>query len=123
MEAESGGETGIVDGANVLREFSTSHRSEHKLLAAKSFAFTCSENIHTSRHSLFDNDIIRHNHGDMQMTELDEYRVWNELTLDPFFKYETTLTKGETIVIDNHRVFHARNSFVGRRNLKGCYFQ
>jgi len=123
IEAHTGGETVLVDGGNVANKFKKLHQDSHKLLSNTSFLFTCSENIHSCRHKIFDGDVIHHNHGDMEESDLEDYHLWNDMTLDPYFSAEVKLSPGETIVVDNHRCFHGRNAFRGRRNLKGCYFQ
>jgi len=125
IEAESGGETVIVDGKTVAEELKSLNPDAYKFLTAKSFMYACSEKIYSAEHKIIDveNDIIHHNDIDMIPVEDEEYHMWNNLTLNRSFRVETKLSAGETIVINNHRVFHSRNEFKGRRNLKGCYFE
>lgn len=124
IEADKGGETVVVDGKSCAEEFRLLHPDAYEFLTTKTYKYTCSENIHTAEHTIIDkqNDAIHHNDIDMVPVEDEEYHLWNNFTLDPSFRVETKLTPGETIIINNHRVFHSRNEFVGRRNLKGCYF-
>ena len=76
IEAESGGETVVVDGGNVSREFKKLHPEQYTFLAAKSFLFTCSENLYTCKHKIFEieKNIIHHNDGDMETVDLEEYK-------------------------------------------------
>ena len=124
IEADIGGETVLVDGWSVAEEFKLFHPEAYDRLTMETFLFTCSENRYKCAHKIFDEetDIIHHNDGDMENVDMEEYKLWNDMSLDPYFQTMNNLIPGDTIVINNHRVFHSRNAFVGKRNLKGCYF-
>ena len=57
----------------------------------------------------------------MVVNENKDYQIWNRLTLDPYFRINYLLSPHEALIINNHRILHGRQSFVGSRNMIGCY--
>ena len=120
-QAFIGGETILVDGLflkNLLKEINP---IEYKFLTEKLYTFRCSDNIYQDKKKIFSNENIHHNHGDMIPTTDREYHIWNDLTLNKNFSINYLLNPKETLIINNHRILHGRNSFKGNRNMIGCY--
>ena len=54
----------------------------------------------------------------------DYYRAYNKfISLINRYQYRSLLQAGDFLVYDNHRMLHARTSFVGARWLRGIYFE
>ncbi len=55
----------------------------------------------------------------------DFYRAYDRfarIVRDPKHQYRFTLRAGDFVLYDNHRMLHARTAFVGRRWVRGIYF-
>jgi len=50
------------------------------------------------------------------------YNAFSNLVRDPKHQYKFLLNSGDCVLYDNHRMFHARTSFVGKRHVRGVYF-
>jgi trimethyllysine dioxygenase len=75
--------------------------------------------------------MFRYNNDDRAVLDslsMDQIRTFYECipdllrtTRDPHLGLKTKLRVGDMLVIDNNRVLHGRESFVGMRNLVGAY--
>ena len=101
--------------------FQKQYPSEYKQLIKQLFLFKCSKGIYKDRKTIISDNIIHHNHLDMVYNENKNYQIWNKLTLDPYFSINYLLLPNEALIIDNHRILHGRQSFIGYRNIVGCY--
>jgi trimethyllysine dioxygenase len=120
-KAKKGGETLLVDGHTVYDSFKFNYPNYYKKLEKK-YIFKCSEGKHKYKHKIYDNGIIHHNNYDIINNEDSiEYRLWNNLINSS--KIEISLEENETLIVDNHRILHGRNEFIGNRNLIGCYLE
>jgi len=116
-----GGETILVDGFTIKAFLKKYYPIDYSTLTKDTVLFKCSSNIHYCKKHIISENIVHHNSIDMVSIKNNAYELWNKLTLDPLFSINYLLSPNETLIIDNHRVLHGRQSFNGFRNIIGCY--
>lgn len=83
------------------------------------FAFNESHRMPINRHSMY---LLEKAEPSATMNDL--YAAISRLVRlirDASLKYEFVLELGTCLIFDNHRLMHARSSYVGRRVLRSCW--
>ncbi|XP_040565117.1 trimethyllysine dioxygenase, mitochondrial [Lepeophtheirus salmonis] len=147
-ESEMGGETILVDGFEIARQF--------KELCAEGYSYFSyerpveSEYIHKGEkpheHSYSSDFIFKHYPNssvlrqvrynvydraphkglrtvEEQMKFYEFYKLLSSVFQKPSNSFELKLVPGTLIFIDNFRVLHGRNAFRGSRIMSGCYVE
>ena len=138
----SGGESMVVDGYRACQRLLASDPEAFRLLSSYSarFEYTGSGGVHlTTRKPMIELSVdgrlqvVRFNNRSMAPVtdvpfELMEhyyaaYRLFSEIIDDPELAVSFKLSPGESFIVDNTRVLHARSAYsgAGSRWLQGCY--
>jgi len=150
-QAEEGGENTFVDGFNALGTLRSDHPDAFDFFASTSLPFYCVDlPVHLKMvspvidfgYSCDDDDTqaasrrevtqLRFNNSDrgvlshLSPNQIQNfYEYWpllSSLIHDEEAILKFRMSPGDVVIFDNHRVLHGRESFVGFRNMLGCYF-
>jgi gamma-butyrobetaine dioxygenase len=138
--ADTGGETGLVDGFAAARELRATDRETFDLIAGTPVPFgfrDMSTELRASQPLIQLNPRgrvrgIRFNNRSARPLRLPyaevtafyaAYRRWAELLARPERQLNLRLAPGDCLIFDNTRILHARTAFsvIGGRHLQGCY--
>ncbi|XP_068204238.1 trimethyllysine dioxygenase, mitochondrial [Palaemon carinicauda] len=138
--ATEGGETLLVDGFNVAQQYHDRHPEGYEFLSKTSIP---SEYIGDGQHMVCLDTVFKHNpaSGDLEQFRYNIYdrapltsipvermqefylhmRNLGKIVRNPKNEYWLKLQPGTLLLIDNWRVMHGRNKYVGSRIMGGCY--
>ena len=138
--ADTGGETGLVDGFAAARELRATDRETFDLIAGTPVPFGYRDKSTELRASQPLIQLsprgrvrgIRFNNRSARPLRLPyaevtafyaAYRRWAELLARPEQQLNLRLAPGDCLIFDNTRILHARTAFsaTGGRHLQGCY--
>jgi gamma-butyrobetaine dioxygenase len=138
--ADTGGETGLVDGFAAARELRATDRETFDLIAGTPVPFGHRDQSTELRASQPLIQLsprgrirgVRFNNRSARPLRLPyaeitafyaAYRRWAELLARPERQLNLRLAPGDCLIFDNTRILHARTAFsvIGGRHLQGCY--
>lgn len=136
--ADTGGESVVADGFAAARHLESVDRQAWELLTRVPVRFHRVQKRFESLQvrpiiELRDEDVVgvRSSYFTMAPQQADfaemegwyrAYQRFAALIADPSHHYRFALSPGDFLLYDNHRMLHARTSFVGARWVRGVYF-